>query len=109
MVIREREFYRSARGPTPNDEDAWRLVFDPGTGQLLVRHEWEAAGHNGVDEFELSEFLARQGPAQAALLHRSIRPGARQCLKVPEARSRVEVIVSCKNNNKNSGAPSGGE
>ncbi len=68
MVIREREFYRSALGPTPNDEDAWRLVFDPGTGQLLVRHEWEAAGHNGVDEFELSEFLVRQGPAQAALL-----------------------------------------
>jgi len=32
MVIREREFYRSARGPTPNDEDAWRLVFDPVPG-----------------------------------------------------------------------------
>jgi hypothetical protein len=64
----EREFYRSARGPRPNDEDTWRLVFDPRAIRLLVQHEWEAAGHNGVDEFEIAEFLAGDGPAPAALI-----------------------------------------
>ena len=52
MATIEREFYRSARGPAPTDEDAWRLVFDQRAMRLLVRHEWKAAGHNGVDEFE---------------------------------------------------------
>jgi hypothetical protein len=27
MTNLEREFYRSGRGPTPNDEDVWRLVL----------------------------------------------------------------------------------
>ena len=64
----EREFYRSARGPAPTDEDAWRLVFDQRAMRLLVRHEWDAAGHNGVDEFEIAEFLAQDGAAPAELI-----------------------------------------
>ena len=44
MATIEREFYRSARGPAPTDEDTWRLVFDPRAMRILVLHEWEAAG-----------------------------------------------------------------
>ena len=36
--------------------------------RLLVRHEWEAAGHNGVDEFEIAEFLAQGGAAPTELI-----------------------------------------
>jgi hypothetical protein len=36
--------------------------------RVLVRHEWEAAGHNGVDEFEIGEFLAQDGAAPAELM-----------------------------------------
>jgi hypothetical protein len=68
MATMEREFYRSARGPAPTDEDAWRLVFDPRAVRLLVRHVWEAAGHSGVDEFEIAEFLAQDGAAPAELI-----------------------------------------
>ena len=68
MATIEREFHRSARGPRPNDEDTWRLVYDPRAMRLLVRHEWEAAGHNGVDEFEIAEFLAQDGAAPAQLI-----------------------------------------
>lgn len=39
------------------------------TGSLLVRHEWKTERHSGVDEFEIAEFLAQQGAAQAALLN----------------------------------------
>jgi hypothetical protein len=67
MATIEREFYRSARGPSPTDEDTWRLVFDPRAMRLLVRHEWEAAGHNGVVEFEIAEFLAQDGAAPPEL------------------------------------------
>ena len=66
--VMEREFYRSARGPAPTDEDTWRLVFDPRAMRLLVRHEWEAAGHNGVDEFEIAEFLAQDGAGSTELI-----------------------------------------
>jgi hypothetical protein len=38
MATIEREFYRSARGPAPTDDDTWRLVFDSRAGRLLVRH-----------------------------------------------------------------------
>ena len=69
MAVLLREFYRSARGPLPSDEDAWRLVFDQATGSLLVRHEWESERHSGIDEFEMAEFLAQQGAAQTALLN----------------------------------------
>ena len=68
MQIVQREFYRSARGPTPKDEDVWRLVFDYGTKRLVVRHEWETSSHSGVDEFDLDEFLAQEGAAQTALI-----------------------------------------
>ena len=64
----QREFYSSARGPTPADEDVWCIVFDPVAPRLLVRHEWTATGHNGVDEFEIAEFLAGKGAAQGALI-----------------------------------------
>ncbi|HUH84940.1 MAG TPA: hypothetical protein VLX85_10025 [Stellaceae bacterium] len=60
--------YRSARGPTPADGDVWRLVFEPGTPRLLVRHEWTTTGHDGVDGFEVAEFLAGKGAAQGALI-----------------------------------------
>jgi len=68
MAVLQRELYRSARGPSPTDEDVWRLVFDPAAGTLLVRHEWETERHSGLDEFEIAEFLAQQGGAQTALL-----------------------------------------
>jgi hypothetical protein len=64
----QREFYRSVRGPARDDEDLWRLVFDVGTRRLLVRHEWQATGHSGFDEFEVAEFLEQTGAAQTALL-----------------------------------------
>ena len=38
MATIEREFYRSARGPAPTDEDTWRLVFDARAMRLLVQH-----------------------------------------------------------------------
>ena len=68
MASIEREFYRSARGPSPSDEDAWRLVFDREAGGLLVRHEWQSERHSGVDELGIAEFLVQQGAAQTALL-----------------------------------------
>jgi hypothetical protein len=68
MVILEREFYRSARGPSPADIDIWSLVFEPNAARLLVRHEWRATRHTGVDEFEVAEFLAQEGAARDALL-----------------------------------------
>jgi hypothetical protein len=63
----QREFFRSARGPEPADVDIWRLVFDPATVRLVVRHEWEATRNGGVDEFEVAEFLMQDSAATAAL------------------------------------------
>ncbi len=68
MTVIQREFYRSARGPAPTDEDFWHLVFDHETKRLFIRHEWETTGHSGVDEFEISEFLGQRDAAQAALI-----------------------------------------
>ena len=68
MATIEREFFRSARGPAPTDVDAWRLVFYRRAMRLLVRHQWETVGHNGVDEFEIAEFLAQDGAAPAELM-----------------------------------------
>ena len=68
MSVIQREFYRSARGPSPRDEDWWTLIFDRIDGRLFVRHEWQAAGHSGVDEFEVVEFLKHEGAAQTALI-----------------------------------------
>ena len=68
MAVIQREFYRSARGPGPADEDWWCLIFDDETRHLLVRHEWRATRHNGFDDFEIAEFLQQRGAAQEALI-----------------------------------------
>lgn len=68
MAAIQRQFYRSSRGPTPADEDTWSLVFDPETRRLLVRHEWQASGHSGFDDLEVTEFLQQTGGAQTALI-----------------------------------------
>ena len=68
MTALKHEFYRNSRGPNPADEDWWSLVFDPQTSRLLVRHEWQAAGHGGFDDWDVTEFLAHNGGAQAALI-----------------------------------------
>ena len=36
--------------------------------EKLENHEWEAAGHNDVDEFRIAEFLAQEGAAPAELI-----------------------------------------
>jgi hypothetical protein len=68
MAILECEFYCSARGPAPADEDTWQLVFDQNAKRLFVRHEWHAARHAGTDEFTLDEFLIQGDAASEALL-----------------------------------------
>lgn len=68
MAILEREFYRSARGPAPDDIDIWRLVFDEKETSLLVRHEWQTERHSGVDDFTIAEFLLSESAAREALL-----------------------------------------
>jgi hypothetical protein len=68
MTAIQREFYRSARGPAPGDEDSWCLVFDGDSKTMFVRHEWESARHSGVDDIALDEFLKEAGAAQTALV-----------------------------------------
>jgi hypothetical protein len=68
MTVLRREFYRDARGPAPGDRDVWFLLFDRATGELLVRHEWDAERHSGVDEFGVAEFVTQTGAAPDALL-----------------------------------------
>jgi hypothetical protein len=68
MAVIQQKFYRSWRGPAPADEDSWWLVFDAEVRRLLVRHEWQASGHSGFDEFEIAEFLEQSGDAQTALI-----------------------------------------
>jgi hypothetical protein len=68
MTVIQREFYRSARGPAPTDEDIWSLIFDTASARLAVRHEWTSTGHSGVDEYEISEFLAQEGAERTAFL-----------------------------------------
>jgi hypothetical protein len=43
-------------------------VFDPETRRLLVRHQWQAAGHSGFDDLDVTEFLHQTGSAQTALI-----------------------------------------
>ena len=74
MQIVQREFYRSARGPTPKDEDVWSLIFDSDTRRLVVRHERETRGHSGFDGFNIDEFLAQEGAEQTALIDELFRP-----------------------------------
>jgi hypothetical protein len=68
MATIQREFYQGARGPKPADKDSWHLIFDRNTRRLFIRHEWQTTGHNGVDEFEIAEFLEQGGAEQAALI-----------------------------------------
>jgi hypothetical protein len=68
MAAINREFYQSWRGPAPADQDLWSLVFDEETRRLLVRHEWQTSRHNGVEEFEVAEFLKEAGAEQTALI-----------------------------------------
>ncbi len=68
MAAIQHEFYRCWRGPAPADEDSWSLVFDPETRRLLVRHEWQASGHSGFDDLDVTEFLQQAGGAQTALI-----------------------------------------
>jgi hypothetical protein len=68
MAVINRQFYQTWRGPGPTDQDSWSLVFDPETRRLLVRHEWQTSRHDGLDEFELAEFLKQAGDAQTALI-----------------------------------------
>jgi len=69
MTLMQREFYRSARGPAPGDEDSWCLVFDDEDKRLFVRHEWQTSRHSGVEDLEIGEFLKETGAAQAALIN----------------------------------------
>jgi hypothetical protein len=68
MALINRKFYQSWRGPAPNDQDSWCLVFDAETRRLLVRHEWQTSRHDGFDELEVAEFLKETGEAQMALI-----------------------------------------
>ena len=68
MAAINRKFYQSWRGPAPADQDSWSLVFDEETRRLLVRHEWHTTRHDGVEEFEVAEFLKETGAAQTALI-----------------------------------------
>ena len=63
-----RQFYQSWRGPGPNDQDFWSLVFDQEARHLLVRHEWQGSRHTGFEDVEIAEFLKQTGSAQAALI-----------------------------------------
>jgi len=68
MAAIDREFYQCWRGPGPADQESWSLVFDAETTHLLVRHQWQGSRHQGVDEFEVAEFLKEPGAAQTALI-----------------------------------------
>jgi hypothetical protein len=68
MAVIQRKFYQSWRGPAPDDEDSWWLVYDAEIRRLLVRHEWQASGHSGFDELEIAEFLQQAGGAQMSLI-----------------------------------------
>jgi len=64
MAAIQHEFYRSSRGPGPADEDWWSLVFDPETRRLLVRHEWQASGHGGFDDLDVTDAGDARQPMQ---------------------------------------------
>ena len=68
MAAINRQFYQSWRGPSPNDQDFWSLMFDRDSRHLLVRHEWQASRHSGSEDLEIAEILKQTGTAQAALI-----------------------------------------
>jgi hypothetical protein len=51
-MLKRMTFYQGLRGPAPKELDTWCLVLNQIDGRLVVRHEWETAGHNGFDEFD---------------------------------------------------------
>ena len=73
MAMIQRQFYQSARGPGPTDQDLWSLVFDETARRLVVRHEWQTSSHSGFDDFEVAEFLEQSGGAQTALIESLFR------------------------------------
>ena len=68
MAFIEREFFRTTSGPSSADEDVWLLVFDQETRELFVRHDWQVLGRNGVEAFDVDEFLQEPGMPQDALI-----------------------------------------
>jgi hypothetical protein len=64
VSLETRELYRSANG------DRWSLVRDPGSGQVFVRHEPNAASGGRASDIGVSEFLVRggHGPEHQELL-----------------------------------------
>jgi len=68
MAFIEREFFRSASGPSAADEDVWFLVYDQETRGLFVRHDWQVMGRNGAEAFDVDEFLQEPGTPQEALI-----------------------------------------
>jgi hypothetical protein len=68
MTILVREFFRSPRGPSPTDEDSWRLAFDEETKRLFVRHHWSTKRDSGNRDFTVEELLAQGGAASEALI-----------------------------------------
>lgn len=68
MKSLDREFYRSARGPLPGDEDIWRLVFDESETRLIVRRVWRTSRDSGVNDFSVDEFLSQRSAATEALI-----------------------------------------
>ena len=59
----ENEVYRSSNG------DCWYLVCEPGSGQLLIRHQPNRASGGRASFIPVEEFLAEgHGPQHEALL-----------------------------------------
>ena len=64
MPLETRELYRIANG------DCWRLVSDPGSGWVFVRHEPNASSGGRASDIEVGDFLVRggRGPEHQELL-----------------------------------------
>jgi hypothetical protein len=55
-VVAVDEIYRSSNG------DRWRLMHDPTSGRLFVRHEPNRASGGQVRDIDIDEFLSVGGP-----------------------------------------------
>ena len=62
--------------------------------EKLENHEWEAAGHNDVDEFGVAEFLAQEGAAPSELIKILFGRVSRWCLRDGRARSAPQTSSS---------------